>query len=229
MQRIDVNYLFELELPFLEPPNQRRGGWSGVSMIECAGQKLFVKRQRNHTYREARRFYRSTPTLRREYRNILRLQKLGLVAPTVVLYGERGRDGVLVTSALEGYVDLVSWLSSTGDEEARLEFFRELTSQLVRMHQARFHHGSLYGRHIMVRPDNPGEIAYLDLESLRRTLRGRHNASKDIGQLFRHTQGMHEAEKAIIVDAYEKAYPGFKTQLATRMTKRSETGRETPP
>ncbi|MBD3646683.1 MAG: hypothetical protein HUJ31_04335 [Pseudomonadales bacterium] len=219
MQRIDVNYLLDLELPFFEPPNQRRGGWSGVSMVECAGQRFFVKKQKNHTYREPRRFYRPTPTLRREYRNILRFRKLGLVTPSVVLYGERGDDGVLVTTALEDYVDLVSWLSSTQDETARLDFFNELTSQLLRIHEARFHHGCLYGAHIMVKPDSPREIAYLDLESLRRTLRPAHNASKDIGQLFRHTEAINEKERAIIVDAYESRYPGFKTRLATRLTK----------
>ena len=72
----EVDRILNLNLPAFEPINQRRGGWSGVAMVTCAGRKYFIKRQKNHSYREPRRVFRRTPTLRREYRNTLRLQAL---------------------------------------------------------------------------------------------------------------------------------------------------------
>ncbi len=216
MIQIDVDYFLGLDLPFFEPANQRRGGWSGVSLVECAGHRYFVKRQKNHTYREWRRLWRRTPTLRREYRNLIRLRKLGLATPEVVTYAERGTDGVLVTSALEGYVALNTWLTNTDDVHRRARLFDKLTKQLLRLHTAGFTHGCLYGQHIMVNDD---DIAFLDLEKLRRVLRPAYNASKDISQLFRRTAEIGPAEKQLIIEAYERRYPGFQSTLATRMAR----------
>lgn len=219
MIRLDVDYLLELDLPFFQDPNQRRGGWSGVSLVECGKHKYFVKRQCNHTYREPRRLYRRTPTLRREHRNMLRVRRLGLVTPDIILYGERGRNAVLVTGALEGYVDLVTWLADSRDSQARHRFFQALIAQLQTLHGAGFHHGCLYGSHIMVKAGTIPAIAFLDLENLRWTPRRAHNASKDIGQLFRHTEGLTETGKEMIVDAYRQTYPGFEAALANQLTK----------
>lgn len=220
MQHINLQHFLDLDLPFFEPKNIRRGGWSGISRVECAGLAYFVKRQVNHSYREPRRFLLRTPTLRREYINILRLQNINIGTPEIVLYAETGQDAMLVTRELAGYIDLDNFLAITTDTAARETMFSTLVNTLLKMHEGNFLHGCLYGKHIMVDASEPANIATIDLEKMRFSIGRRRSACKDISQLLRHTTGIKDSERDLIVAAYERRFAGFTVLLNQRTDKK---------
>jgi tRNA A-37 threonylcarbamoyl transferase component Bud32 len=214
---LDLQHFIDLELDPFEPINVRRGGWSGVSRVEWAGEAYFIKRQVKHGYRDPKRFFLSTPTLRREYRNFLRLEKIGIKTPEIVVYAEQGSNAMMVTKELDGFIDLDTYLervSSTGD---RLKTFTRLTEILLKIHDHQLHHGCLYGKHVMVHVEDPENLAMIDLEKMKFYPRRRFIACKDISQLTRQTTGMLEDEKDLIVAAYEKRFPGFTRDLTKRL------------
>jgi tRNA A-37 threonylcarbamoyl transferase component Bud32 len=214
---LDLQHFIDLELDPFEPINVRRGGWSGVSRVVWAGQAYFIKRQVKHGYRDPKRFFLSTPTLRREYRNFLRLEKIGIKTPEIVIYAEQGSNAMMVTKELDGFIDLDTYLervSSTGD---RLKTFTRLTEILLEIHDHHLHHGCLYGKHVMVHVEDPENLAMIDLEKMKFYPRRRFIACKDISQLTRQTTGMLEDERDLIVAAYEKRFPGFTRDLTKRL------------
>ena len=225
MQTINLQHFLDLDLPFFEPKNNRRGGWSGVSRVECAGQVYFVKRQVNHSYREPQRFFLRTPTLRREYRNIRRLHNIGIGTPKIVIYAEAGATAMLVTRDLAGYIDLDNFLAKTTNVAARETMFSSLLKILLRMHQVSILHGCLYGKHIMVDTNNPTNIATIDLEKMRFSIGRRRNACKDISQLLRHTSGIKDSERDVIIAAYERRFTGFAGLLNQRLDRKTNRNR----
>jgi hypothetical protein len=107
--------IWKLEGDFIEEPNYERGGWSGIILHEIKLQngqpmKIIIKRQENHTYKSITHPLRKTPTLFREYSNILRLENLGIPTLEPLYYGERRAFGnvqaLLVIRFLEEYKSL---------------------------------------------------------------------------------------------------------------------------
>ena len=214
----EVDRILNLDLPAFEPINRRRGGWSGVAMVTCAGCKYFVKRQKNHSYREPRRVFRRTPTLRREYRNTLRLQALRIPTPEIVQYRESDTSGFLITRQLHGFKNLEDYLISVKNNFERTHTMTVVAQMLLTMHAAGLHHGCLYGKHVMVKPGVQPQAALIDLETLRFTIRKLHNAAKDISQLVRHTAGFSTSDAKIVSSTYETYFLGFATLLAEHLS-----------
>jgi tRNA A-37 threonylcarbamoyl transferase component Bud32 len=214
---LDLQHFIDLELDPFEPINVRRGGWSGVSRVEWAGEVYFIKRQVKHSYRDSMHFFMATPTLRREYRNFLRLEKIGIKTPEIVIYAEQGLNAMMVTKELDGFIDLDTYLERISSTEMRLRTFTRLTEILLEMHDHHLHHGCLYGKHVMVHVDDPENLAMIDLEKMRFNPRRRFIACKDISQLTRQTKGMQEGERDLVVAAYEKRFPGFTKDLVKRL------------
>lgn len=78
----------------------------------------------------------------------------------------------------------------------------------------------------MVHEEDPADIAMIDLEKMRFSSRKRFTACKDVSQLIRRTTGMLDAERDLIVAAYEKRFPGFTGDLNKRLqNKTSYTGK----
>ncbi len=218
MDYVDLQYFLNLELPFFEPKNIRRGGWSGVSRVETTGDHVyFVKRQVNHSYREPRRLFLKTPTLRREFHNFKRVQTAGLITPLIALYAEAKGDAMMAMEALTGYVDLSTYLNGDATDADRNTLFAHLIPSLISLHQHRYLHGCLYGKHIMVFCADPARIAFIDLEKLRWKPLRKRNAQRDIAQLLRHTEGLRDEETEQIIAAYESVYPGFRQGLKKRL------------
>ncbi|HAK51186.1 MAG TPA: hypothetical protein DCM54_04685 [Gammaproteobacteria bacterium] len=212
-----VDPVLNLDLPPFEPVNRRRGGWSGVAMVTCANKSYFIKRQKNHSYRELRRGFRRTPTLRREYRNTLRLQALGIPTPEIVRYQETNTSGFLITRQLNGFQNLENYLLAVEQSFQRNHTMAVVAQTLLRMHLGGLHHGCLYGKHVMVKPGVQPQVALIDLETLRFTVRKVHNAAKDISQLVRHTAGFSENDVQIISPLYEMHLPGFTELLGEQL------------
>lgn len=185
---------------WVEAPNSRRGGESGVQRISNDDELLYAKRQTGHIYRSLLHPF-GRPTVLREERALLALAELGVRVPEVVFCGAQ-RDPVhqwralLVTRALDGFEEIGSWYAAGGRErhgEAVHErILQALAESLARMHKARWQHGCLYIKHVFVRVTGAGEsarvdVALLDLEKSRRRLTARSAAFHDMHQLRRHS------------------------------------------
>ncbi|MGH8466250.1 MAG: lipopolysaccharide kinase InaA family protein, partial [Pseudomonas sp.] len=101
--------LWEVQLDAVDEPNTGRGGWSRVYRLELEGKGYYLKRQSDYLTRTLHRPF-GEPTFAREFRNILRYQKLAIPALQAVYYGERTINGerraILMTRALDDWSDL---------------------------------------------------------------------------------------------------------------------------
>ena len=186
---------------WVEAPNQRRGGQSGVQRVRDAeGRLLYVKRQVGHTYRSWR-YPLGRPTVLRERDALIALSQLSVgVAEYVFCEAQQGADkqwrALLVTRALDGFVEIDNWYAA-GERERHGEVIHDQVLQVIgqtlaRMHLGRWQHSCLYSKHIFVRVVGSGEsakveVALLDLEKSRQRLTPHRAASHDLKQLRRHS------------------------------------------
>jgi hypothetical protein len=179
----DFAALWNLQVEWFEPPNQGRGGWSGVARIELQGadgskQAFFLKRQENHT-RRTLLHPTGEPTFAVELRNILRLTKAGVPTVDVVYYGQRrmesGWRAILISRELDGFLPLgeltqqwwqVGWSQSM---HKRRELIPVVADVVHRLHACKLVHRALYPKHIFVRFPEHGkpQVRLLDLEKMR--------------------------------------------------------------
>lgn len=186
---------------WVEAPNQRRGGESGVQRVHDAnGRLLYVKRQVGHTYRNWR-YPLGRPTVLRERDALIAMQRLGVGVPEMVFCGaQQGADkqwqALLVTAALDGFVEIDHWYAAGGCERygdaVHDRVLKTIAHTLARMHLGRWQHGCLYAKHLFVRVTGSGEsaqvdVALLDLEKSRQRLTAYKAASHDLKQLRRHS------------------------------------------
>ena len=190
---------WQREGSWVEEPNQRRGGSSGVQILQSIDGPLYVKRQVNHIYRSLRHPL-GRPTVLREREALFALQSLGIRVPQLVYCGVERQAGkwhaLLATLGLKDYVDLQTWYNAGQVEqlgpEVHQELLRQLAATLVRMHRAGWEHGCLYAKHIFVRwieqqGNQAVQVALLDLEKCRRPLIRKRAGGRDIAQLRRHS------------------------------------------
>lgn len=212
-------YFWSQHGEWVEEPNQRRGGESGVQrVIGTKGQLLYIKRQIGHTYRSWLHPL-GRPTVLRERDALRELSLLQVGVPELVFAGARRSDdgqwqALLVTASLDGYMDIESWYTA-GERErigeaAHERLLATLATTLARMHQGRWQHSCLYMKHIFVRVTGEGstaqiDIALLDLEKSRKRLTGQRAAAHDLKQLRRHSS-WNAADWGKLYYFYEKAF-----------------------
>ncbi|MCF6281752.1 MAG: lipopolysaccharide kinase InaA family protein [Candidatus Polarisedimenticolaceae bacterium] len=195
--------LWELQADWFEPPNERRGGWSGVSRIQLetpAGETigLFLKRQENHVCRSIKNPIRGVATFLREFKNIRRFQELKVPTLEPVFFGLHHVNGkqraILVTRELAGYqpiVDRPQENPALHSIEARRSLFSTLAELMRRMHADRRQHGCLYLKHLFMKPLAEGgfDVRVIDLEKTRQLLSQKRAIFRDLYTLSRHAQG----------------------------------------
>ena len=205
-----------LDLPgeWVEAPNQRRGGQSGVQRLRTLdGRLLYRKQQVDHCYRDWRHPL-GEPTVLRERRSLQAFAALGIRVPRLLYCGTRRQAGqlqaLLVTEALNGFDSLEAiyahGMQHGWDAALRARIFQQLGQLLARLHAARWQHGCLYPKHIFLRvsPHGRVELALLDLEKSRRRLTSRRAARHDLRQLRRHAW-WGEAEWRSLASGYRQA------------------------
>lgn len=193
--------LWKLKSEFIEDPNYRRGGWSGIILHKISLQngqpgKIVIKRQENHTFRSLLHPLRGAPTLSREYNNICLLDKHGIPTLEPLYYGERraGRkiQAVLVIRFLEEYRNLDEVLKEAGENEVSgiNTIIDSVAEMVAKVHSHRFQHSCLYGKHIFVKTGKeiPPDIRLIDLEKMHLGLSPFSVAVHDISALFRHSK-----------------------------------------
>ncbi|MDD0844707.1 lipopolysaccharide kinase InaA family protein [Pseudomonas sp. Gutcm_11s] len=211
---------WQLQGEWVEAPNQRRGGESGVQRLHSAeGHLLYAKRQVGHLCRSlAHPFGR--PTVLRERDALDGLSRLGIRVPRLIYCGasyqaEEGWRGLLVSEALEGFSDIESWYAAGGDRggEQHAVLLQQIGATLARMHLGRWQHGCLYAKHVFVKVTPEGvEVALLDLEKSRRRFSRKRAAQHDLRQLRRHSP-WGEGEWQQLLQGYALQWGGELPQL----------------
>jgi hypothetical protein len=179
----DFDTLWNLDAPWFEPPNQRRGGWSGVSRCEVAapsGEKLglFLKRQENHKTFSWRHPIKGIPTFLREFQRITQYQACEIPALEPVYFAMRttgnGHRAILMTEELSGFSSLENhvqgWLKSGAPpSKLRRNIVAAIARSTRRIHECRIQHNCYYPKHIFVRvnPDASADVRVIDLEKSR--------------------------------------------------------------
>ncbi len=200
----DFAYWWRLAGEWVEPPNERRNGWSGMLRTRHEGRTVYVKRQRNHLCRSLRHPF-GWPTASREWYFLYTLRALGVRVPAPLFHATRQGDGavesLLVTEELTGFAPLSAQHELSADRRRRLAV--QVGAALAPMHRARLQHSCLYDKHIMVRwSDDGAEIALLDLEKMRRRLSRRAAARHDLDQLCRHQRLWPQDEWHLLVASH---------------------------
>ncbi|UZE22550.1 InaA protein [Pseudomonas sp. B21-056] len=219
ISRSSFDQFWSMQGEWVEEPNVRRGGESGVQrIISKDGELFYAKRQTGHIYRSWLHPL-GRPTVLREQDALLALTRLDVRVPQLVFCGAQ-RDPVhkwralLVTRALEGFEEIEKWYAAGGRERhgeaVHDQILRSLADNLARMHRGRWQHSCLYIKHVFVRVTGEGEaakpeVALLDLEKCRRRLTARRAASHDMKQLRRHSS-FSDSDWKKLVYLYETAF-----------------------
>ena len=179
----DFEALWSLEASWFEAPNERRGGWSGVSRCELQRPEggtaaLFLKRQKNHRARSLLHPVSGIATFQREFERVMTCRAHDIATLEPVFFGVRGtgkdQRAILATVALDGFVSLDElvrgWqLQGVPPRAERLPYLHAVAHVLKKMHAARIRHSCFFPKHIFVRANADGtvEARVIDLEKSR--------------------------------------------------------------
>lgn len=195
--------LWAHEAGWFEAPNERRGGWSGVSRIALTtadGRRVggFLKRQENHLCKTVRHPLRGEPTFAREFRNILRFKENGVPSLEPIYYAQRVVSGklraILLTEELEGFLPLsvAQWQPGSERLSSKIEkqgLFIAVASLMRAMHAANFQQNCCYPKHLFVKKtEQKGyEARVIDLEKVKWQPIQRNAILRDLYTLYRHS------------------------------------------
>ncbi|HEC06741.1 MAG TPA: lipopolysaccharide kinase [Thiolapillus brandeum] len=193
--------LWNLQADWFEPPNQRRGGWSGVSRImlpspDGSEETVFLKRQENHTRKTWRHPISREPTFRSEARNLRLLNSRGIAAPHMVYYAERkspkGWQVILATRELKDYLPLdvliERWYRDDWGKhrEQRSKVIPRTAAVLSKLHKLRLAHNAMHAKHMFIQ-EQTGAACLIDLEKMRARLTRRQAMLRDLDSFNRRT------------------------------------------
>jgi len=215
----DFEVLWALDIGWFEEPNERRGGWSGVSRHEVElpdghHEGVFIKRQQNHTTRSWLHPVRGIQTFRREFLNLMLLQSFGVPTLDVLYFAERksgaDRRAILISRELAGYASLDSCLGYWNrqgypDRAIWHETLQRIAAAARRMHQYRMQQNSFYPKHIFIGElDGHVDIRLLDFEKAKRRWRSESALLRDLDTLNRHSQGGSMTDRLRFLLAYHE-------------------------
>lgn len=223
---MDFNTWWARAGEWVEEPNQRRGGESGVQFLAPKTPEqpwLYSKRQINHMFFSLRYPF-GHPTALREKNAIQALERLGVKVPHIEFYGavKKGKDwhALLITQALTGFVDLEQWYSQQRAQPLNSTLvsavLQQIASNFYKMHLGGWQHGCSYAKHIFIKcePQQSPEVAFIDLEKARRRWPAHKAALNDIKQFGRHRGDMPEEHWQIFLQHYCNLNPKLRTKLA---------------
>ncbi|MBA1192418.1 InaA protein [Pseudomonas entomophila] len=198
---------------WVEPPNVRRGGESGVLRVALGGLTFYKKQQVGHIYRSLLHPF-GYPTVAREVKAIRAAGALGVTTPSLVYSDVHKQTGewqaVMVTGALDGYMSLedfyVQGLDKTVGHALHHEILEAYGRTLAKLNLGRWQHGCLYTKHVFIDARQPGiKVALLDFEKARKRLTARKASRHDLRQVKRRS-GWQEAEWQAFCNGYRYVF-----------------------
>ncbi|KAB7627349.1 lipopolysaccharide kinase InaA family protein [Alkalilimnicola sp. S0819] len=209
---------WELPRDWFEAPNRRGAGWSGVSRHVLSGEMaIFLKRQQDYLVDRPLARLRGLTTFRAEWRNLRRLQLLGIPTAPLLYFGLRKEAGrwraLLVLRELDGYRSLealmAAWREGELDRAQAARLADALAILLGRLHKARLCFNALYPKHIYVhagwlaqgRGEEPA-LRLIDLERVRWRPTRRACVLEDIEKLNRHCEALPRGLRLRFFKAY---------------------------
>lgn len=214
----DFHSLWELDRNWVEEPNHRRGGWSGVIRHPLDGNNdrvLFIKRQEGQNRSTWRHPVRGKPTYFLEYRFLKRFAAQFPQLAEWVCYAERtgGKQpdaAIMATRGLTNHRDLneVAMRASRSD---LLELLEEVAWAVLPLHLKRLQHGALYACHIFVHNET-SEVKLIDMERARFRTPGK-AAFADLSQFIRRTPWLDSELSAALLQLWEERFPGISQKL----------------
>lgn len=221
---------------WFEPPNIRRGGWSGVvrtTINTLDGKKvgIFIKRQENHFFRSWRNLFRLTATFEREFRNLLNFRKLGVPTLEPIYYCQKTINGqlqaIVVTKELEGFqpFDAPCYNPINQVEKVKRKRLIATVAQTLRhMHDSNLQHNCLYLKHIFVKElDNSTfDVRIIDLEKAKWRPIKSIITTRDLYSLYRRAEGWSWTDRLRFYLAYrgEKKLSIASKKIAHDLVKR---------
>lgn len=212
MRPQESSFWWSVQGEWVEEPNNRRGGFSGVQRVVLpqSGDCYYVKRQRNHLFRSVR-YPAGRPTLLREWQSMQFCQSIGVPTAPLVYFdmqrGETGWESVLVTRDLQGYVSLdTAYRQKLWTCTQRADALRTLALTLISLHRARRKHGHLYPKEVFVNLTGAQPtVAIVDWELSRYRLTARQAAGPDVRRLLKSLikLGMTAEELRLFIDEYQ--------------------------
>ncbi|KAF4559185.1 lipopolysaccharide kinase InaA family protein [Pseudomonas sp. CES] len=178
---------------WVEPPNIRRGGESGVLRIDLGGLTFYKKQQVGHVYRSLIHPF-GYPTVAREAKALRAAESLGVATPTLLHSHIHKRDGewraVMLTAALDGHVSLEDFyaqgLHKSVGSDLHHRILKAYGCVLARLNLGRWQHGCLYLKHVFVDfSESDIKVALLDLEKARKRFTAKQAARHDLRQVKR--------------------------------------------
>lgn len=146
---------------------------------------------------------------RPEWDAILKFQELGIPTMVPVAVGQRGRESLLLTLAIEGCEKLSDWMKRHVKPVSPQDLVRirlriaELATLTRKMHGAGLHHQDFYAGHILLPHDHEEGIHILDLGRVRATRRlAQFWIIKDLAQLHYSTPWFTRADGIRFLQAY---------------------------
>ena len=195
-------------------PNERRGGWSGVSrcdleLPEGGSSGVFVKRQQDHVFRSLRHPVRGMLTFAREFTNLQRYRSRGIPTLEPLYFALRRVEGhrraILVTRELSGYVPLDPWLESRDatDLHRRRELVARVAAVAAQLHRHHLQHNCFYPKHIFIGElDGRVDVRIIDLEKTKWRLSKARASLRDLDTLNRHSPHWSRTDRLRFLLAY---------------------------
>ena len=211
--------IWALDIGWFEEPNQRRGGWSGVSRHEVAlpdgsREGIFIKRQQNHTTRSWLHPSMGILTFRREFRNLQQLQSFGVPTLDVLYYAERVVDGdrraILISRELTGYTsfeDCVAYWMQHGWPERPVwhDLIKRLAGIARHMHRHRIQQNCFLPKHVFIGEiDGKPDIRLIDFEKAKRRLTVESAMVRDLDTFNRRSPGFRRTVRLRFLLAYHE-------------------------
>lgn len=185
--------LWKLEAQWVEEPNVRRGGWSGVvrhTLQTSEGEEIevYIKRQEGHISRTFAHPLSGILTLKKEFANIQRLNRYSVPTLEPLYFGLSGNRAILITLGLTTHESLEHIDPSTLSRHERQILILSIATALNHMHRAHMQHNCMYPKHLLVKPKaDEWDVRIIDLEKMKRTLWKRSAIYRDLSTLFRHS------------------------------------------
>jgi hypothetical protein len=209
--------IWALDIGWFEDPNERRGGWSGVSRLEVEypdgrSEGIFIKRQQNHNTFSWRSPFKGISTFRREFLNLMMLHDVGVPTLDVLYFAERGvaddRRAILVTRELSGYAsleDCMTYWQQHGRPEKAVwqEMIQRVAAVARHMHRHRIQQNCFLPKHVFLGERHGHmDVRLIDLEKAKRRWRAERALVRDLDTFNRRTPGISSTDRLRFLLAY---------------------------